>query len=733
MPFPFPGRRRVWLTFSVAMALASAVPATAAAGEFVITACDAAADHSTNGWRAETSQGMTTGGDCPTSGNPGAGLFARTLRLDGQRVPQGTAARTIFDAPPGTAIVGLNGSYTFTREDGGWQVGLSNGAKLIAGCPPGSGGCSVGGDGNLPIPGSQRLYLEALCTAASCSVGSSGAKGGWQANAQLYASAMRLQDDSAPTVQLTGGSVLEDRWLSGDVTVRFDAIDNAGVPSAVAQIDGSEKSVGTECLSSTYICGNTTIQVKLSTRGVVADGVRTLQVRASDRAGNRSAAQRTVRVDNSPPTQPLDLQVTGGAAWRAKNSFALSWRNPTAEGAPVAAAVFELCPAGVTSGTAACVRGARDKPGIESIDDLELPGRGEWALRLWLRDEAGNEDKALAAQPLMLGYDDDAPSLAVSRLNVDDPTRLGVRASDQTSGIERGEVELRRVGDSAWRPLSTSLTAEGFTGLIDDETLPDGTYEIRARAVDRAENERTSTVFDDGQPAQVGLPIRIKTRLVAGRNRQVRLKKRRGTRRYRTVLVSRPRLRYGRSAQLQGRLTTPGANAVGGAPIEISERVDLAGAPYRPLGRVTTSKTGRFTFKVGKGPKRFLRFRYPGTAKVRPETFEVTLKVKASSSLRPSRRSVVNGEDVVFRGRLKGRPLPPTSKLVQLQAFSRGRWLTFATPRANPTTGLWTYRYRFAATRGRVRYRFRARVPREASYPYDTGGSPTVRVAVRGL
>ena len=93
----------------------------------------------------------------------------------------------------------------------------------------------------------------------------------------------------------------------------------------------------------------------------------------------------------------------------------------------------------------------------------------------------------------------------------------------------------------------------------------------------------------------------------------------------------------------------------------------------------------------------------------------------------------MNGEDIVLRGRVRGRPLPDVGKLVQLQAYSRGRWLTFATPRADARTGRWSYRYRFTATRGTVRYRFRARVPTESGYPYTVGASGSAYVVVRGL
>ena len=54
-----------------------------------------------------------------------------------------------------------------------------------------------------------------------------------------------------------------------------------------------------------------------------------------------------------------------------------------------------------------------------------------------------------------------------------------------------------------------------------------------------------------------------------------------------------------------------------------------------------------------------------------------------------------------------------------------------STPRTN-AAGRWRYRYRFEATRGLVTYRFRARIRREAAYPYELGHSRVVSVTVRG-
>ena len=56
---------------------------------------------------------------------------------------------------------------------------------------------------------------------------------------------------------------------------------------------------------------------------------------------------------------------------------------------------------------------------------------------------------------------------------------------------------------------------------------------------------------------------------------------------------------------------------------------------------------------------------------------------RRSSSLRVSRRRVLNGQAVTFRGRLRTMPVPPGGKLVELQVRLSGRWQTFRTTRTD--------------------------------------------------
>jgi hypothetical protein len=60
-----------------------------------------------------------------------------------------------------------------------------------------------------------------------------------------------------------------------------------------------------------------------------------------------------------------------------------------------------------------------------------------------------------------------------------------------------------------------------------------------------------------------------------------------------------------------------------------------------------------------------------------------------------------------------------------------GRWQTFRTAMTD-NNGTWRVRYRFRRSCGVLRYRFRARLPSEAGYAFETGRTRVVTVRVRG-
>ena len=172
-----------------------------------------------------------------------------------------------------------------------------------------------------------------------------------------------------------------------------------------------------------------------------------------------------------------------------------------------------------------------------------------------------------------------------------------------------------------------------------------------------------------------------------------------------------------------------GGRPLAGAQIGVYESSRIGGT--RRVGTLGTDSAGRFRHKVGSGPSRTVRYRYEGTPRVKPASAQVAVLVRARTAITVSRRLLRNGDTVRFIGRLLGGPVPDGGKLIDLQAHYRRQWRTFATPRTD-AGGRWQQDYRFEATRGLVRYRFRARIRREAAYPYELGYSRVLSVIVRG-
>jgi hypothetical protein len=146
---------------------------------------------------------------------------------------------------------------------------------------------------------------------------------------------------------------------------------------------------------------------------------------------------------------------------------------------------------------------------------------------------------------------------------------------------------------------------------------------------------------------------------------------------------------------------------------------------------VSTDAHGRYTYVAPGDSSRTLRFVYQGTAVTLPTEREVTLRVRAASTIGVDRRRLVNGQAVQFAGRLRSLPTPPAGKLVELQVVLSGRWQTFRTTMTD-SDGAWRVKYRFRRSCGVLRYRFRARLPAEAGYAFETGRTRVVAVRVRG-
>ena len=703
---------------AAALALASAAPAHA--GTYDVKACYGPFGNAS--WGAEVSSPYATAyANCP-----GEGIVARMSGAPTGNAPYATGARNVFTAPPGTRAIRFQANVNQIAERG-WAAGLVDSTPRWLWC----NSCTTW----TPYShfdvwmNSPQLFAQVTC----------GNPAGCPRQRLEGLMAMRdvivtVEDNIPPGVAITGGSVTAGGWRSGSQDVQYSAWDSSGIRFVEFIVDGQVRSAyGGRCNEVTSRpcedAGGTSV---LGSDAFGLDGRHTVSIRVLDAAGNRSETRHDVLVDRTSPGQALGALLEGSDAWRARNEFIVRWRNPPQSAAPIVAARYVLCPASTPPGDSrGCVQGERRGRDIAALSDLKVPGAGEWRVALWLVDEAGNADPNRSVSVSGLRFDDTAPALAFTALQPSNPMSVRVRATDTPAGLQSGEIEARRRGETVWRALPTTLDKTGFSAVLDDEAHPKGEYELRARAVDRAGNERTTTTEDGGEPAFRHLPLRVSTRLVVGKRVRLRARDSRGRRR--AVLVVHPKASYGRTIPLSGRLTTPGGNPLAAADVEVWEQIKLPAAEWRRIGQIRTSARGRFRFRALRGPSRVLRFRYPGTTTIRARTTLVDLRVRAVTSFKVNRHRVVNGEEVVFRGRLKGGQPGPVGKLLYIQVYTRGRWSTFATPRANAENGRWTEPYRFTATRGRVRYRFRALIPREAGYPYEAGVSRAASVTVQGL
>jgi hypothetical protein len=370
------------------------------------------------------------------------------------------------------------------------------------------------------------------------------------------------------------------------------------------------------------------------------------------------------------------------------------------------------------------------------VDDLAVPGPGEWQARIWREDAATNHEPANASVPVALRLDPEPPKLAFEPTSAVDPTLVSVDVTDQVSGLASGQIELSRQGTGIWHSLATQRQGNRLVARIDDSALPAGAYALRATAWDQASNQNSTDRRANGEPMILSLPLRVPTVLQAGvRHERIvrRSIRRRGKRRVvkQRVVELRPRadVRYGERVRITGRLESQDGHAVPGAQVQVfaGNAIDRG----QLIGVVTTDAEGGFSYDADADASRTLRFTYSGSPVALPTEAAVGLLTSAASTIRATPRRLRNGQSVRFSGTLRALPAPPAGKLVEVQVVLSGRWQTFRTTRTQGD-GSWAVRYAFRRTCGRLRYRFRARLPAEAGYSFETGLTRSITVTVRG-
>lgn len=191
------------------------------------------------------------------------------------------------------------------------------------------------------------------------------------------------------------------------------------------------------------------------------------------------------------------------------------------------------------------------------------------------------------------------------------------------------------------------------------------------------------------------------------------------------------RTRYGRSARISGQLLGPGNDPISGASLRVLAAERMQGAQLEDVGTVRTDREGRFTYTLATGPSRLVRIGYrshDGDAQF-ADTTDVLVLVRAGVTLGPRPKRLRNGSVATFRGRA-AQPIPLRGVLVDLQARVGRQWRTFAVVRT-ARTGRFRYQHRFRNTFVATTFRFRARIHRQADYPYIVGYSRLAKLRVK--
>jgi hypothetical protein len=740
-------------TAALGLVLAMAFAGTALAGQYKVASCQAdQLNHSTIAFNNNfVSRGMKIRSACNPEGNNGTvGLLTANVRTRG-KVPRGALARVSIVAPPGTHFTTFKWGGDIYRTDCRYSLQLwaDNGAgvnKASLRNYLGNHGCSNrrlaqahGYETTTfdKVAGRTRIMQKVVCRGASgrpwCS-----ARG--RNYIVTYLAVVGIADDQPPAAAIAADTPLAvGSWVGGSQPLNYTAQDNVGVRSAMAfvagQSGGSDDRPCAMAAPAAFAdgvpCPNGPGHITVQTKGF-PEGTQPLVVQAYDTAQNAgNSAPVTVRIDNTAPGR-VDVGVERGDQWRNSNDFALTWTNPVEiDRAPIAAVTYKLCAAG----TETCSQAAQTAPDIQRLP-VQVPGPGRWTVSLWRQDAAGNADQAAESVPVTLRYDPEPPQVAFEPPTASDPTLVSAQVTDQVSGLADGVIEISQAGSNIWQTLSTQKDGSRLVARIDDVSLPAGSYVLRATAHDQAGNEASTTQRLDGQQMAVVLPLRITSVMRVGVARQRvkrRTVRRHGRRRIvqRRVTVVRPNavVGLGRRVKINGWLTNRDGQGVAGADVQVL--ASSAVMPEQLVGVVQSDAMGRFSYTAAGTASRTLRFVYRGSPLMLPAQGQVAIVVPAATSLRVSRRRVLNGQSVMFRGRIESLPLPAGGKLIQLEVRLPGRWQTFRTARTDQT-GRWAVRYRFTRTRGVQRYRFRAALPPEAGYPFGAGTSKSLRVRVRG-
>lgn len=455
--------------------------------------------------------------------------------------------------------------------------------------------------------------------------------------------------------------------------------------------------------------------------GVLPEGINFARVAAVSGSGVPSPIESAeIRVDATPPLTTLEgspagwsnkpLRVTAVAA------DALSGMDPSQGGDPFTAIAVDGDLASRASGGRA---------------STWVSGSGIHRLSFYGGDVAGNVADGQAGAPApeqaTVKIDEDPPTVAfAARQDPAEPERIEATVTDPLSGPsgQRGAIAVRPLGSGArFEELPTEIAGGRLLAHWDSDSYPPGSYEFRAVGYDLAGNAAAGILRGDG--AKMVLPSPLKTPVTIGAGFVAKA----GSWR------AKKRVPYGRGVRYGGRLRTAAGAPVGGAEVTVTETFAAGSAPALRATIVRTNADGTFSLHLAPGPSRQVSASFAGGRTLtRGAGASAQLAVRGAVRLHTSTALArVGGAPVVFSGRVARLGAGTAKgKAVELQfRYPGAGWSEFRTV-ATGASGRFRYAYRFSDDDSRgIRFQFRAVVPAQEGWPYDTGVSRPVLVTGR--
>jgi hypothetical protein len=406
---------------ATALLLAAALPATAQAGTYTVTACNAAPGGANNSWvpfNTDTTH-LQTRLSCPYTINEGqlASQENGIATTDILELPNGAQAGAeagwTFKVPhpENEKITGISYDRMFSTQDQYWIPALRADSAILPGqtcTPPIAGSClngsGPGGENHATLTGlsAETLTLGLQCTAPAGQECITGADDFHAAVATMYAAEVTIQDNTPPTLQLPTGPLWENtNYHKGTENLTIAARDSGGgTQTLTMSIDGQPVETYTAPCNYTYPqpCPSQITPTLTLNTTKLPDGTHTLTLVTTDAAGNQSTQiTRQITIANNPPPAPTNMAATPTQA--GSSVFNVTWTNP-ADPTPITEATYQLCPA---DGPCA-VPIAAPATGPATVT---VPEPGTWTLAVWLHDAAGNSNPADAARTTLTVLPDD--------------------------------------------------------------------------------------------------------------------------------------------------------------------------------------------------------------------------------------------------------------------------------------------------------------------------------------